>query len=631
MDKTIKKRINNLLTRIGDEGPQFYNRDIEKLNTLTPQFLSDEEKRRYFLEKFRICLNKLPFKNFIYAIYFTTQLQNYEKHMEKILDNLFLDLQHTINLKKVIESENIMLFFGELVKIGVMNSFTYISLLMDLVSSSEKNFGDFGFLINIVLKGITLVEDYLLAKFEMEFRNLVEDLERIFEKFLTQGLLERDSWEFRFFLAVKKREVLRREVFQMKCDDCLNGLKLVKNLRKNFKLKIEILNLGENKGDYLLKVKRVAFFKDVILKKLEDFDPVNEFVIYDFLWKNFLAFHQNIVLFLEKIFIVKFEKFNSVKDFLLLEMVFSLLIDSYSLENKLLPALIIEKLILYFNYDVFLSDSWKNFKIYFYQNIQNFSFTQINFIIKNISFLNFTTNQNIFNLEPLSNDTNENLNLKKYVENNFKFENDIFFLNNDNFNNSQKKLFEKFHLKDYEYKLEHEYILQFIKSNHNAEFFFDFLKEIIFKDKKNKNLPTIFLRAFLEQSSLSLTHFKNYCQNYKNILEYFFFKKEDLFLNIFFELILKNSLFFIKAIKNFYLSLNLEKINIINFLINLLFSENIELDRNIVSILIDISNEEFLESKSYPKIITEKIKERYAKVDQGNLLWRKCFEAFEIK
>ena len=62
MEKTIKKRINNLLTRIGDEGPCYYLRDIEKLNTLTTTFLSDEIKRRYFLDKFRICLNKIPFK-----------------------------------------------------------------------------------------------------------------------------------------------------------------------------------------------------------------------------------------------------------------------------------------------------------------------------------------------------------------------------------------------------------------------------------------------------------------------------------------------------------------------------------------------------------------------------------------
>ena len=632
MEKTIKKRIGNLLTRIGDEGPLYYNRDIEKLNTLTPSFLSDEEKRRYFLEKFRICLNKIPFKNFVYAIYFTNQLQNYEKQMEKILDELFEDLQHTINLKKIIESENIMLFFGELVKIGVMNSFTYISLLMDLVSSSEKYPENFSFLINIVLKAITLVEDYLLTKFEMEFKNLVEDLERIFNKFLNEKVILKSSWEYKFFLAMKNRDVSKKqELFSLNCEECLNSIKHVKNIRKNFKLKIEIINLGENPHNYLFDIKRVSFFKKIIHNKLQNTDFVNEFIIYDFLWKNFLAFHKNIILFLEKIFVIKFEKFNSVKDFLLLELIFSILLNSYKLENVLLPALIIEKLIIFFNFDVFLNDCWKNFKIYFYENLNKFSFVQINCIIKNITFLNFITNYKIFNLDFPNSEINTNFEIKKYVENYFEFENSIFFVNSENYNNSQKKIFEQFHNKNYEYKLEHEYILQFIKSNHSSDFFFDFLKQIIFISKKKKNLPKIFLRAFLEQSSISLTHFKNYVKNYKNILEYFFINKENLLLNIFFELIEKKNIFFVKAINIIFFKLNLETKNILDFLVNKIFSDDVELDRNIVNILMDISNEHFLIQRNYPNFITEKINKRYEVVDKGNLLWKKYYEAFQFK
>ena len=57
--------------------------------------------------------------------------------MEKVLDDLFAELQISINRKRIIESENILLFFGYLVRLGVVNSFTYVSILMDLVSASE--------------------------------------------------------------------------------------------------------------------------------------------------------------------------------------------------------------------------------------------------------------------------------------------------------------------------------------------------------------------------------------------------------------------------------------------------------------------------------------------------------------
>ena len=58
---------------------------------------------------------------------------------------------------------------------------------------------------------------------------------------------------------------------------------------------------------------------------------------------------------------------------------------------------------------------------------------------------------------------------------------------------------------------EYENILQFVKSNSDPEIFDDFVKEILFMKKNSPLLPVLFGKAFVHESSLSFTHFKNYC------------------------------------------------------------------------------------------------------------------------
>lgn len=56
MESTNQKRMNNLLVRIGDEGVDFYYKNLEKLINITPQFMKQDDSKNYFLEKFRICI-----------------------------------------------------------------------------------------------------------------------------------------------------------------------------------------------------------------------------------------------------------------------------------------------------------------------------------------------------------------------------------------------------------------------------------------------------------------------------------------------------------------------------------------------------------------------------------------------
>lgn len=70
MDKTIQKRINNLLVRIGDQGSSGYAKNLEKLVNITPTFMKDEDNKEFLKECLRNNIKLNPAKSFIYASYF---------------------------------------------------------------------------------------------------------------------------------------------------------------------------------------------------------------------------------------------------------------------------------------------------------------------------------------------------------------------------------------------------------------------------------------------------------------------------------------------------------------------------------------------------------------------------------
>ena len=77
--------MNNLLVRIGDEGVDFYYKNLEKLINITPQFMKQDDTKKYFLNKFKICIQKIPYKSFIYAIFYAIEINNYPE-FESLID-----------------------------------------------------------------------------------------------------------------------------------------------------------------------------------------------------------------------------------------------------------------------------------------------------------------------------------------------------------------------------------------------------------------------------------------------------------------------------------------------------------------------------------------------------------------
>lgn len=82
MDKTTQKRIINLLVRIGDEGPDNYYKNLEKLINITPTFMKEEENKKYLLDNLRQYIRLNPSKSFIYACYYSILLSTYPEDSE---------------------------------------------------------------------------------------------------------------------------------------------------------------------------------------------------------------------------------------------------------------------------------------------------------------------------------------------------------------------------------------------------------------------------------------------------------------------------------------------------------------------------------------------------------------------
>ena len=260
-----------------------------------------------------------------------------------------------------------MQFLAEMTMIGVVNTFTYISLLMDLVSASEKY--DFEFFMLLALHSITSVEKFLQSKYEMEYKNLLDDIGRIFS--------DKESMLYEHYQCLCRRD--ESEIFELRNKEC--QIVKVVNLRKNYKLEIE---KREERVEWIRKVKRLNLFK---------MSDLNTYIISHYLLMNIYAYHKNMNLMMDKIFSRDLKAYSSVRDFLLIDILFSMSSVAHHLPNSLLPFHILTQLINCWDYTLFFEDCWKIYLKHFYTHLSEMRLMEINNMVEGITFLNFSTHK----------------------------------------------------------------------------------------------------------------------------------------------------------------------------------------------------------------------------------------------
>lgn len=102
---------------------------------------------------------------------------------EIIIDRVLEILQTSLDQGELIIPKYCLIFLGELMNIGLINSFSFITLLYDLVNEAEKTIkNSYDYYLYIVTSIFPYLIEGLSEKSGLEFKNLIETIQEIFKK-----------------------------------------------------------------------------------------------------------------------------------------------------------------------------------------------------------------------------------------------------------------------------------------------------------------------------------------------------------------------------------------------------------------------------------------------------------------
>ena len=169
------------------------------------------------------------------------------------------------------------------------------------------------------------------------------------------------------------------------------------SLRKNYKLKVESAealqghdNGGISRKEGLPHFLRLSLFQN---KYKELGAHLNEFLLHHYLLLNVFAFHKNLNLLMDKVFSKSLKSWSTLRDFLLLELMFSMGQDAHLLSNSLLPFNILATLINSWDFALFFEDCWLTFKVHLFSRLPTLSLAQLFSLVEGLTFLNFQTHK----------------------------------------------------------------------------------------------------------------------------------------------------------------------------------------------------------------------------------------------
>lgn len=115
-----------------------------------------------------------------------------ETIIDKVLENLqrgldsgssFIIAFFELLLGDLIIPQYSLIFLGELMNIGLVNSFSFITLLYDLVNEAEKTLkNSFDYYLQIVISISPYLIDGLSEKSGLEFKSLIDNIQEIMKK-----------------------------------------------------------------------------------------------------------------------------------------------------------------------------------------------------------------------------------------------------------------------------------------------------------------------------------------------------------------------------------------------------------------------------------------------------------------
>lgn len=175
------KNIEAMVLKIGDEGDLYLTSKIKRVVDQIRGF-PDQASLQFLFSRIELLITHAPGKSNLYAVIMASLHGSLPEQVEQSVLNLTAVLREAIATRNENAAVNIVLFYTECVRVGLINALPFISVLMDFVSLAERDRSKTKFLALLILLALPIVLPTFMEKYEMECRNLIEDLGKLIQR-----------------------------------------------------------------------------------------------------------------------------------------------------------------------------------------------------------------------------------------------------------------------------------------------------------------------------------------------------------------------------------------------------------------------------------------------------------------
>lgn len=317
MSNLDTRNIEAMILKLGDDDEVFlsskFRRTIEQIRAChgSPELPN-------LFAKIQNLIAMVPGKSNIYATLLSVLESNFGEQIEGVMHGLVTAFKTSIDQENENQAVNIVMFLSEAVRVGLMNSLTFISVLIDLGTMAEENPAKLKFLAKLILLPLPGVLDIFREKYDMEVKNMLEDFGKQLAKKMKTDDDFSDEWA--------AFEIIRSMQAGTKYDPIFTHLRLnlgdenqnVRNVRKNFKLP-----RGHNPQTPAATANLSPKSRKIFRSKIVDINggksPLNILAISTHLRILISVFRKKPDLLLERINSTNWGPFSELKDWLFFE------------------------------------------------------------------------------------------------------------------------------------------------------------------------------------------------------------------------------------------------------------------------------------------------------------------------
>jgi hypothetical protein len=231
----IKARITKLILRVGDEGRKYYRRDLLRLLDSLSQYVANDTKREiseWIALNLAEAVCHLPNKGLIYAVEVALLSIKHLPIVEQLIDRIFSILQAGLNEGDLQVPKNCLIFFGELMNLGLLNSYNYLHYLFDLSKEAERTLETTRYYyLELIVKVLPACSQGLMSKITDEYSSFVNAVRCLMKRLAPDSDLAQVWALVEPTLANKEQDPDTRAIFA----EFTEELDKLKQIQKAFK------------------------------------------------------------------------------------------------------------------------------------------------------------------------------------------------------------------------------------------------------------------------------------------------------------------------------------------------------------------------------------------------------------